>query len=160
MERTLEKGSEDTFEERAKSLLKETKLLQITKSANILISLFGFEKAFDRISEKCMGTQIEMHFPALEGSLTFTMVSSREEFECEFGAPEDPAARIIMNVNDEDILKLISEILILKDNLFGLMRLVPMMLTGKIKIKGSYIAAILLCRTMMIGKHEMYDGQL
>ncbi|MFX1382715.1 MAG: hypothetical protein ACFFBP_09725, partial [Promethearchaeota archaeon] len=60
----------------------------------------------------------------------------------------------------DNVLKTISEILALKDNLFGLMKIVPKLITGKLKIKGSLISAILMVRCLMMGKHEMYKGQL
>lgn len=147
------------LENRAKELLRETKLLQITKSANIVIDIFGMQKAFDRVKER-EGQEIEMYFPALDGSITFTLVSDYRKFDVRCRTPTDPTARIIMNVKENDILQLISDIMTLKDNLFGLMRMVPKLLTRKIKIKGSLISAIILCRCMMIGKHEMYKGQL
>lgn len=145
---------------RSKELLDESKLMQIVKSANILIDLFGFEKAFKRIKSKHVGKQIEMHFPALNGSIKFTIVNTREQFKCLYEKPLAPTSTIILNVKRDKILKLISDILVLKDNLFGLMRLVPKLLTRKLKIKGKLIPAIILCRCMMIGKHEMYKGQL
>jgi len=145
---------------RARGLLKETKLLQLTKSANILIDLYGIKKAFKRIKPKRIGQQIEMTFPPLDNSITFTLVSKKEDFHCVFGKPEDPVSIITINAEADKILKVVSEILVLKDNIFGLMRLIPKIITRKIKIKGSLIAAILLCRFLMMGKHEIYKGQL
>lgn len=152
-------NNSNQLEDRAKELLRETKLLQITKSANIVIDIFGIQKAFDRVKKR-EGQEIEMYFPALDGSITFTLVSDCRKFDARCRTPSNPAAKIIMNVKDEDILQLISDIMTLKDNIFGLIRMLPKLLTGKIKIKGSLISAIILCRCMMIGKHEMYKGQL
>lgn len=149
------------FASRAEALLKETKLLQINKSANILIDIFGIEKSFEKLNDKHIGKQIEMQFPALDnGSLTFTLVSKVEDFKCIFGKPKNPEAIIVINVKEKDILSLISYIIKLKNNIFGLLKLVPKLLTRKIKIKGSLIAAIRLCQIMMIGEHEVYTGQL
>lgn len=148
------------FYSSATEFLNEVKLLQIVKSANILVELFGFQKAFDRIKPKEKDSQIEMFFPALNGSITFTLVSEKEKFHAIDGQPKNPVAKIIINVKEKDILSLISEILVLKDNLIGLMKIAPMVLKGQLQIKGSWKAAIKLCRCMMIGKHKMYKGQL
>ncbi len=148
------------FTERANTLLTETKLLQICKSANILIDLFGLDKSYQKVKPKHLGKQIEMQFPALNGSLTFTIVSKRDDFKCAFGPPKQSAATIVINVKEENVLALISSIIRLKRNLFGLMRIAPKMLTRKLKIKGSLFTAITLCQTMMIGQHITYKGQL
>jgi hypothetical protein len=151
---------ESTSIERAKNLLKETKLLQIVKSANMLTDLFGFDAAFQRIKPKREGKQIEMYLRALEGSLTFTLASNKANFKCNIGQPINPVAKIIINVKEDKILKTVSKIIVLKDSLFGLMKLAPLLITRKIKVKGSLIAALLLCRCLMIGGHEIYKGQL
>lgn len=148
------------FYEKANSLLKETMLLQICKSANILVDLFGLDPSFQKVKLKHLGKQIEMQFPALKGSLTFTIVSKREDFKCLFGPPKQPTATIVINVKEENILKVLSSIIRLKRNLFGLMRIVPKMVTRKLKIKGSLFTAITLCQMMMIGQHITYKGQL
>lgn len=135
-------------------------LLQITRSAEMLIDLFGFEKAFKRIKAKREGKQVEMCFPSLDGSITLPLVSKIENFKPIYGKTNNPVTRIIFNVKADNVLKTISEILALKDNLFGLMKIVPKLITGKLKIKGSLISAILMVRCLMMGKHEMYKGQL
>ncbi|MHA1148006.1 MAG: hypothetical protein ACTSR8_07140 [Promethearchaeota archaeon] len=149
-----------SLSKRANDLLRETKLLQISKSANILIDIFGLQKSFSKIKPKKVGKQVEMYFPALNGSLTYTLVDKQENFKCIFGKPENPVATITMNVKDEKVLKLISDIVKLKRNIFGLMRIAPKVLTRKLKIKGSWISALNLCQLMMIGQHEVYKGQL
>ncbi|MHA1293282.1 MAG: hypothetical protein ACTSQJ_11525 [Promethearchaeota archaeon] len=156
----IDENAKVSFTLRVRNLLKETKALQIVKSANMLIDLFGLEKAFKRIKPKRIGQQIEMLFPAINASINFTLVSKREDFKCNFGKPKNPVSTIVINVKEDKILKMISDILVLKDNIFGLLKILPKMITGKLKIKGSLFAAILLCRCMMIGKHEIYKGQL
>ena len=151
---------DSTSTNRAVNLLKETKLLQIVKSANMLVDLFGFDAAFQRINPKREGQQIEMYFQALEGSLTFTLASNKANFKCIIGQPINPVAKIIVNVKEDKILKTVSKIIVLKDSLFGLMKITPLLITRKMKVKGSLIAALLLCRCLMIGGHEIYKGQL
>lgn len=153
-------NSFEDLSNRAQDLLRETKLLQISKSANILMDIFGLQKSFSKIKPKKVGQQVEMYFPALKGSLTFTLVDKQEDFKCLFGKPENPVAIITMNVKDKKVLKLISDIVKLKRNIFGLMRIAPKVLTRKLKIKGSWFSALNLCQIMMIGQHEVYKGQL
>lgn len=145
---------------RANELLRETMLLQITRSAMILIDLFGFEKAFKRIKPKREDKQVEMYFPSLDGSITFALVSKIENFKPTYGKADNPVTKIVVNVKAEKVLKTISAILTLKDNLFGLMKIFPKLITRKLKIKGSLISAIIFVRCIMVGKHEMYKGQL
>lgn len=145
---------------KAEELIKETKILQIARSAGIIIDIFGFEKAFKRIKPKMEGKQVELYFPSLGGSLTLTLVSKIEDFQAKHVKPDNPAATIIFNVKEEKVLKTISELLVLKDNVFGIMKIVPKLMTRRLKIKGSFKAAILLARILMIGKHKMYKGQL
>ncbi len=146
--------------ERALNLLKETKLLQINKSANMLVDLFSKDKQFTRIKPRRIGQQIEMKFPALNGSLTFTLVSKREDFNCIEGEPENPVARVTFNVKEDKVLKEISDIISMKDSVLSLAKVLPKLLLRKLKIKGSLFAAIVLFRCLTIGKHEVYKGQL
>ena len=48
VESTQKEETPEEFAIRVEKLLEEAKVLQIVKSANILIDLFGFEKAFKR----------------------------------------------------------------------------------------------------------------
>ena len=141
--------------QRAEKLVKDAKLLNFAKLANILIDLFGLNDAFQRIGDR-EGQEVEMEFPSLGGSLTYTLVSNKEKFECRYGRAKDPIAIIVFNVKKENTIKLLSKIIRLKDNLFGIMRILPKYLTRKIKIKGSLISSIKLCRCLMIGKNKMY----
>lgn len=101
-----------------------------------------------------------MYFPSLNGSITFPLVSNIENFKPIYGKTGDPVTIIEINVEEDKVLKIIGEILTLKDNLFGLARIVPKLLLRKIKIKGSLMAGIIFVRCLMVGKHEMYKGQL
>ena len=145
---------------KALTLIKETKLLQINKSANMLVDLFSKDEQFTRIKPKRIGQQIEMRFPALNGSLTFTLVSNRDEFSCIEGKPKNPIAIITFNVKENHVLKEISSIIAMKDSIFSLVKVLPKLILRKLKIKGSLFAAIVLFRCLTIGKHEVYKGQL
>ncbi len=140
---------------RAKQLIEETKLLNLARMANILIDLFGQEEAFKRVGER-EGQEIEMAFPSLGGSFRFTLTSDRQKFNCRVGKPKSPKAIIIINVKKDNVIKTIGGIIKLPDSVVGLLRIVPKYLTRKIKIKGSLITAIKLCRCMMIGKNKAY----
>ncbi len=140
---------------KAQSLISEAKLLNLARMANILIDLYGLEESFNRIGKR-EGQEIEMRFPSLNGAFNFTLVSHKENFECRIGQAQEPISIIIINVKAKKAIKAISEIIRLPDNIIGMLKIIPKYLTRKLKIKGSLIAAIKLCRCMMIGKNKMY----
>jgi hypothetical protein len=71
---------------------------------------------------------------------------------------ENPSAIITMRMKKENILKELSNIIRSRTNVSGLLKVVKLFLTGKVSIKGSYRAAIALCKCMMIGKNEIYKN--
>ncbi|MFO8017808.1 MAG: hypothetical protein R6U96_04180 [Promethearchaeia archaeon] len=139
-------------------MVRETRLANFAKMANMLIDLFGLEKSFKKyVKEEQEGEQIEMQFPALTGSLKFVLTREIENFEVRVEKAENPAAVIIINVEDKyKATDIVSKIIRSKSNIFGLLKIVPKILTGKIKIKGSFLSALTLCRLMMIGKNKIY----
>jgi len=136
-------------------LLKETKILSITKLANMLVDLFGLDETFNKVGKR-EGQEVELYFPALKGYLTFPLVSKRENFECRAERVKNPVATIIINVKEDNVLKTLSKIIRSKANIFGLAKLVPKLIMGKIKIKGSLKAALTLVNCLMIGKNDIY----
>ncbi|TXT63519.1 MAG: hypothetical protein BAJALOKI1v1_710014 [Promethearchaeota archaeon] len=153
-----DKNDEYSSEERnlkAIELLKETKILNITKLANMLIDLFGLDEGFKKVGKRA-GQEIELYISALQGSITFPLVSRRENFECRAEKANDPTATIVIDVKEENVLKLLSNIIRSKANIGGLAKLVPKLLSGKVKIKGSLFAALTLVKCLMIGKNEIY----
>ena len=145
--------------ERAKELVKQSALMNFAKMDSILIELFGCNPAFKRIGKR-EGQIVEMYFIDLEGSIHFKLVSDQNQFQCRFGKPENPIAIITVKGEREKAIKIVSKVICLKDNIFGLIKILPLFIKRKIKIKGSYIAAIKLCRCMMVGKHPMYKRKV
>ena len=129
--------------------------MNLAKRDSMLIELFGCSPAFKRIGKR-EGQIVEMYFIDLEGSIHFKLVVDRNQFECRFGKPENPTAIIIVKGEREEVIKIVSKVICLKDNLFGLIKILPLFIKRKIKINGSFIAAIKLCRCMMVGKHPMF----
>lgn len=144
---------------RAFNLLKETKIANFAKLANMLIDLFGIPEAFKKyVKPKYEGKIVEMHFPAINNSLIVALTRDKDKFNARFGKPENPIASIIINVDREKAAILVGKIIKQKSNIFGLLSLVPKILTRKIKIKGSLMAALALARIMMIGKNSVYKN--
>jgi len=56
-------------------------------------------------------------------------------------------------------LKVVSNIIKSKANLFGLMKLIPKFITRKIIIKGSLLTALTLVKCLMIGKNSVYNNK-
>ena len=150
----LKKTSRDI---RAENLVRETKVLNIARLAKMLVDLFGLDEPFKRIGKR-EGEEIEMYLSELDGCIIFVLTSNRKNFDCRVEKANNPVARIIINVEEEKILSVLSSIIRSKNNIFGLMKLLKYLIPRKIKIKGSYVAAIKLVRCLMIGKNEVYKN--
>jgi len=152
----IEGQEKTTIDLKANNLMRETKVLTIARLAKMLVDLFGIDDPFEKVG-KHNGEEVEMYFSELDGYITFTLTSERENFDCRAEKANSPIARLIVTVKEEKILGVISSIIRSKNNLFSLMKLLKYIIPGKAKIKGSYIAAIKLVRCLMIGKHEVYS---
>jgi hypothetical protein len=140
---------------KADNLIRETKILNIARLAKMLIDLYGQDEPFSRVV-KYEGKEIELYLKDLGGYLTFILTSEKENFNCHAEKAKHPIATVIVNVKKEKILKVISDIIRSKHNIFGVIKLAKYILPRKIIIKGSYPAALKLARCLMIGKHNMY----
>ncbi len=140
---------------KAENLIRETKILNIARLAKMLVDLYGQDEPFSRIG-KYEGKEIELYLKDLGGYLTFVLTSDKGNFNCRAEKAMTPIATIIINVKKEKILKVISDIIRSKHNIFGVIKLLKYIVPRKAIIKGSYIAAIKFARCLMIGKHYMY----
>lgn len=141
---------------RAENLVRETKVLNIARLAKMLVDLFGLDEPFQKIGKELEGQEIELYLKKLDGYITFILTSDRQKFECHTEKANNPIARIIITVKKDKILKVISEIIRSKSNLFGLTKLLKYLIPGKAKIKGSLKAALKLVKCLMIGKNDVY----
>ena len=142
---------------KAENLVRETKVLNIARLAKMLVDLFGLDEPYKKIGKR-QGEEIEMHLVELEGYITFVLTSDRQNFDCRVEKANNPGARLIINVEEEKIISVLSSIIRSKNNIFGLMKLLKYLIPRKIKIKGSKIAAIKFVRCLMIGKNEVYKN--
>ncbi|MBA7709128.1 hypothetical protein ES703_118039 [subsurface metagenome] len=140
---------------RAENLIKDTKILNIARLAKMLVDLYGQDEPFKKVG-KFEGKEIELYLKGLDGYITFIITSDRNNFNCIAEKAKAPVARIIINVKEEKIIPVISSIIRSKSNVFGLAKLLKYIIPRKVKIKGSYVAAIKLVKCLMIGKHELY----
>ena len=150
----LKKTSRDF---KAENLVRETKVLNIARLAKMLVDLFGLDEPYKKIGKRD-GEEIEMHLVELDGYITFILTSDRQNFNCRVEKANNPVARLIVNVEEENILSVLSSIIRSKSNIFGVMKLLKYLIPRKIKIEGSYVAAIKLVRCLMIGKNEVYKN--
>ena len=141
---------------RADDLIRETKVLTIARLAKMLVELFGLDAPFEKVG-KHNGQEIEMYLTELDGYITFILTSERENFDCRAEKAISPIAKLIITVEEEKILGMLSSIIRSKNNLFSLIKLLKYIIPGKVKIKGSYVAAIKLVRCLMIGKNDVYS---
>ncbi|MFX0042108.1 MAG: hypothetical protein ACFE8L_04275 [Candidatus Hodarchaeota archaeon] len=140
---------------KADNLVRETKVLNITRLAKMLVDLFGSDEPFKKIGKRD-GQEVEMYLKELDGYITFILTSDRTNFDCHAQKAKNPVSRIIINVKEEKILQVISGIIRSKNNVFGLVKLLKFIILGKAKIKGSLVATLKLVRCLMIGKHDVY----
>ena len=140
---------------KAENLVRETKVLNITRLAKMLVDLFGSDEPFKKIGKR-EGQEVEMYLKELDGYITFILTSDKNNFDCHAEKAKNPVSRIIINVKEEKILQVISNIIRSKSNIFGLLKLLKYIIPRKAKIKGSLVATLKLVRCLMIGKHEVY----
>lgn len=140
----------------SKDLIKEATISNIARLAKMLIDLFGSDAPFKKIS-KYKNREIELYLSELDGYITFSLTNERKNFDCKITPAENPVASIILKVEKENILKVLSNIIRSKNNLWGIVKLSKYLIPRKIVIKGSYRAAIQLVRCLMIGNHEVYN---
>jgi hypothetical protein len=152
----IENQENTSIDIKADELARETKVLNIARLAKMLVDLFGLDDAFKKVG-KYVGEEVELHLVKLEGYITFILTSERENFDCVAEKAKSPIARLVITVEEEKILDLISRIIRSKNNYISLIKFSRFIITGKAKIKGSYVAAIKLVRCLMIGKHEVFD---
>ena len=154
----IENQGSTSIDIKADELTRETKVLNIARLAKMLVELFGLDEAFRNVG-KYEGEEIELHLVELEGYITFILTSERENFDCVAEKAKSPIARLVITVEEEKILDLISRIIRSKNNYISLIKFSKLVITGKAKIKGSYLAAIKLVRCLMIGKHEVFSSK-
>ena len=154
----IENQESTSIDIKADELTRETKVLNIARLAKMLVDLFGLDEPFKKVG-KYEGEEIELHLVELEGYITFILTSEKENFDCVAEKAKSPIARLIIAVEEEKILDLISRIIRSKNNYISLIKFSMFVITGKAKIKGSYLAAIKLVRCLMIGKHEVFGSK-
>ena len=154
----IENQESTSIDIKADELTRETKVLNIARLAKMLVDLFGLDEPFKKVG-KYEGEEIELHLVELEGYITFILTSEKENFDCVAEKAKSPIASLIIAVEEEKILDLISRIIRSKNNYISLIKFSMFVITGKAKIKGSYLAAIKLVRCLMIGKHEVFGSK-
>ena len=124
----------------------------------MLVDLYGLDNQFRRLKKR-EGQEVELYLPALDGYITLILTSDRNKFDCRVERSKNPVSTIEVKVKEEDILKVLSKIIRSKDNIFGLLKVVKLFILRKVKLKGSMIAALLLVRSLMIGKNRVYKDK-
>ncbi|MEJ2293351.1 MAG: hypothetical protein P8Y23_01105 [Candidatus Lokiarchaeota archaeon] len=141
---------------KAKTLIRETKVLNIARLATMLVDLFGIDELFENIGTDLENQEVELYLRELEGYITFILTSDRQKFECRAEQAKNPIAKIIITVKEEKIIKVISAIIRSKSNVLGIIKLLKYLIPRKAIIEGSYKAAIKLVRCLMIGKNKIF----
>lgn len=144
---------------KAIEMIREAKIANFAKLAKMLIELFGIPEAFKKyVKPEREGQEIELEFPSIQGSITVVLTRDKEKFYSRYGKPSDPVATLVINVKREKAALLLGHLISKKNNIFGILSLVPKLILRKIKIKGSIGAVFSLARILMIGKHNVYKN--
>lgn len=145
---------------KAYNIIRETKIANFAKLANMLIFLFGIPEAFQKhIKKEREGKIVEMEFPSLQGGLTITLTSDKSKFNARWYSdlrpdlkPANISATIVINVKRKNVAKFVGKLIHKKSTILSLISLAPQLITRKIKIKGSFSTALAFTRIMMLGK--------
>ncbi|MHA1734373.1 MAG: hypothetical protein ACTSU5_20730 [Promethearchaeota archaeon] len=124
----------------------------------ILTNTFGLDKAMGAL-RKIEGKEVTALFPKLGGRAATLKVVDGQLFPHE-GPAKNPAATVVFNVEEPDLVPLINSVIRTKANLGGLLKLTwKYLLRGKIKVRGSLGVALKVIKCLMIGEHRMYADE-
>lgn len=149
-----------TREQRALDMIRETKIANFAKLANMLIPLFGIPEAFKKyVKPEQEGLDVEMEFPTLQGGLIFTLTREKNKFNARWYSdlrpelrPPNIVATIVLKIKREKLATFVGRFIHKKSNALGFLSLVPKLITRKIKFRGSISASLALARIIMLGK--------
>lgn len=133
----------------------KTKVSHLARLFQILTDTYGQKKQMNAL-RKLEGEEISAYFPRL-GNRYASLKSSDAHLIPFLGKSNDPVAIIEFNLSSDDIVPVINDVIRTPANLIGVLKLsIKYILSGKIKLRGSLMKAILFLKTIMIGKHPMY----
>lgn len=143
--------------QKAIELRKQSIAGNIGRLFQMLIDIYGPEiKSLERIKKR-EGQEVQLYFKALETIITINLSKTRLK---PYMRPSDIAVATVELVMEEDkIIPTIVDLIRTKNNLIGLLKVFfKYLITGKIKIKGSWGAAIKVVRLLNNGTHSMYKN--
>ena len=134
---------------------KRVKLGVIANLFRILSEIYTEEKSIKRL-DGIDGKEITVHFPPLNGTLLFKIFDRR--LVTSVGESEDAVSHITLDVPEEKIIDYIAEIVKSSDSLGGILHVLKLYITRKVKVKGSIFKALTLFRCLMCGNSPAYKG--
>ncbi|MBD3349885.1 MAG: hypothetical protein GF364_00185 [Candidatus Lokiarchaeota archaeon] len=149
------KNNKDNYED----FRHEIKVSHLARLFQILTDTYGIKKNMNNL-DKIEGQEILAYFPKL-GDRYARLVISNRHLHPEIGKSANYSAMITFNLESHNIVPVINDVIRTKATLFGLIKLIfKYLLTGKIKLNGSLKTAIIVLKTIMIGKHDMYKEEI
>ncbi|MHA1144352.1 MAG: hypothetical protein ACTSRW_06400 [Candidatus Helarchaeota archaeon] len=103
------------------------------------------------------GEEIVLEFPSLGGSVLFK-IYDRRIIES-VGDSEDAAATLVLKSTGEDVTEDMSPILGNTNSIFGILKLLPMMVKKNVNFKGSAFKALRFLRVIMMGNSKEFKKQ-
>jgi len=145
-------------EERAAELRDQTIAGNIGRLFQMLVDIYGKDiNSLEKVKKR-EGQEVELHFQALDTIITMNL--SKNKITPYLGSSDKAKAKLILTMNKEELVPTIVDLIRTKNNFLGLLKIIfKYILPKRIKIKGSFGAAIKIVKLLCIGTHPMYKNK-
>jgi len=141
--------------QRAIDLKNQTIAGTIARLFQMLVDIYGKEIGSLEKIKKREGQEVELVFKALNTTITLNL--SKSQLTPHMRSSDKASATIILAMKREKLIPTIIDLIRTKNNFLGILKvLIKYVLPGKIKIKGSFGAAIKVIKLLSMGTHPMY----
>jgi hypothetical protein len=147
--------SELSRTERAIELRNQTIAGNISRLFQMLVDIYGKDiRSLDKIKKR-EGQEVELHFNALNTVITLNL--SKTKLTPYMRSSDKAVASIYLTFKKEQLIPTIVELIRTKNNIRGILKIfIKYIIPRKIRIKGSFGAAIKVIKLLSIGTHPMY----
>lgn len=136
----------------------KAKVSHLARLLQILTDTYGIPKNMNAL-KGMEGSEVSAFFPKLGKRYATIKISNCCLYPI-FSKAEKPVATIIFNLESDEIVPVINDVIKTPANLLGITKLVfKYVVTGKIKLRGSLFKALTIIKTIMLGKHPMYQKE-
>lgn len=139
----------------ALDLRKQTIAGNIGRLFQMLVDIYGGDiQSLEKVKKR-EGQEVQLFFKALETTITLNL--SKVRLKAYMRESENAVATVILNMKEEKLIQVIVDLIRTKNTFAGLLKVfIKYIIPGKIKLKGSWGAAIKVVKLLNIGTHPMY----